>query len=330
MENFRKLAKIAALDQKIPGPVCGNPDCEDLCAEAYDAALSLRLDPAETVRKTIERELHCLPAAAGDDHVCRFGFVPASDSLVLSAKKKKEDNEVIHIFRTGVNECKKCQALEGTRISVEIWADEEKMKAKGFWKQKNGEYLPHPNCKCHWEEKIIKPQIENSNARNEKDDERYMGRSVTAKVKGAPGPYFGTDLVFDGSEDLISQLEKRNPPHSIGRLVLINHGRPGEIPVGKGDQLENFDKHPVHRANIQRLRKLLSPYAIVEIRMCDVGSGDGGRIAGQKLADMLGCRVKVYEESVTAHATRPWIKKGPFSLQNGFKKPESRIYYPRR
>ena len=46
------------------GPVCGNPDCEELCAEAYDAALSLRMDPAETIHKTIERELHCLPAAA--------------------------------------------------------------------------------------------------------------------------------------------------------------------------------------------------------------------------------------------------------------------------
>ena len=151
MENVRKLAKIAALNQKIPGPVCGNPDCEDLCAEAYDAALSLRLDPAEAIHKTIERELHCPPAGAVDVRACRFGFIPASNSLVLSAKIKKEDNEVFHIFRTGVNECKKCQALEGTKISSDVWADEEKMKAKGFWKQKNGEYLPHPNCKCHWE-----------------------------------------------------------------------------------------------------------------------------------------------------------------------------------
>ena len=329
MENFRKLAKIAALNQKIPGPVCGNPDCEDLCAEAYDAALSLRLDPAETIRKIIERELHCPPAAAGDGRACRFGFIPASDSLVLSAKKKKEDNEVIHIFRTGVNKCKKCQALEGTRISAEIWADEEKIKAKGFWKQKNGKYHPHPNCKCHWEEEVIKTVVEKKETKKDMGDESYTGRSITAKVKGAPGPYFGTDLVFSGSEDLISKLEKKNPPHSIGRLVLINHGKPGEIPIGSGDQLENFDKHPVHRANIQRLKKLLSPHAIVEIRMCDVGTGNKGKIAGQKLADMLGCRVKVYEESVTAHGTRPWMKKEPFTFQNGLIGPKSRIYYPR-
>ena len=58
MENFQKLAKIAALDRKMRGPVCEDPDCEELCAEAFDAAISLRLDPAETIRKTIERELH--------------------------------------------------------------------------------------------------------------------------------------------------------------------------------------------------------------------------------------------------------------------------------
>ena len=162
MEDFRKLSKIAALDQKMPGPVCGDPDCEGLCAEAFDAAISLRLDPVEVLRKTIQRELLCIPAEDRSGHACRFGFLPASDSLALSgkmrkARKRKDEEEIIHVFRTGVNECKKCQALEGTRISPEIWADEEKMKSKGFWKQKNGKYLPHPNCKCGWaEEKTTK------------------------------------------------------------------------------------------------------------------------------------------------------------------------------
>ena len=137
----------------MSGLVCGDPDCEELCAEAFDAALSLRLDPVEVLRKTIQRELHCIPAEDRSGHACRFGFLPASDSLALSGKmrkvrKRKDEEEIIHVFRTGVNECKKCQALEGTRISPEIWADEEKMKSKGFWKQKNGKYLPHPNCKC--------------------------------------------------------------------------------------------------------------------------------------------------------------------------------------
>ena len=132
MVNFRTLAKIAVLNQKIPGPVCGNPDCEELCAEAYDAALSLRLDPVETIHKIIERELHCLPAGAVDVRACRFGFIPASNSLVLSAKKRKEDNEVFHIFRTGANECEDCRNLNGTEISSEEWANKEKMKEKGF------------------------------------------------------------------------------------------------------------------------------------------------------------------------------------------------------
>ena len=263
MEDFRKLSKIAVLNQKMPGPVCGDPDCEGLCAEAFDAAISLRLDPAETIRKTIERELHCIPAEDRAGHSCRFGFVPASDSLVLSAKKKEEDNEVIHIFRTGVNECKKCQALEGTRISPEIWADEEKMKSKGFWKQKNGEYHPHPNCKCHWEEKREKKQTRRKNqpdktlrtiqeateetqkikkdanvekinpstvAVNEnknENKEKKQSTEVYFHVEGAPGKYgkFGGGISFSGIDDLINKLEKGNyPPHSIDHLIIIGHG----------------------------------------------------------------------------------------------------------
>ena len=157
----------------MPGPVCGNPDCEDLCAEACDAALSLRLDPAETVRKTIERELHCLPAEAEDSRACRFGFIPASDFLVLSAKKKKKDNEVIHIFRTGVNECKDCRNLNGTEISSEEWANKEKMKEKGFPFIENGQYVPHPHCKCHWEEKMVKQGKDKTDAKKDKGDESY-------------------------------------------------------------------------------------------------------------------------------------------------------------
>ena len=40
------------------------------------------------------------------------------------------------------------------------------MKAKGFWKQKNGGYLPHPNCKCHWEEKAKKSEGKHQNENN--------------------------------------------------------------------------------------------------------------------------------------------------------------------
>lgn len=59
MEDFRKLSKIAELDQKMPGAVCGNPDCEDLCAEAFDAAHSLRLDPMEVLRQMLANKLNC-------------------------------------------------------------------------------------------------------------------------------------------------------------------------------------------------------------------------------------------------------------------------------
>ena len=40
------------------------------------------------------------------------------------------------------------------------------MKEKGFWKQENGEYLPHPNCKCHWEEKGIQEREKENEQRD--------------------------------------------------------------------------------------------------------------------------------------------------------------------
>ena len=58
MLTFGKLAKKQTLDLVFPGPDCADPRCLDLCAEACDAALSLRLDPKEVLRKTIQRELH--------------------------------------------------------------------------------------------------------------------------------------------------------------------------------------------------------------------------------------------------------------------------------
>ena len=117
--------------------------------------------------------------AAGDDHTCRFGFIPASDSLVLSAKKKKEDNEIIHIFRTGANECKDCRNLNGTEISQEEWANKEKMKENGFPFTENGQYVPHPHCKCHWEEKI-----KSNDAEGEKtDSKRTVESSIISDKK---------------------------------------------------------------------------------------------------------------------------------------------------
>ena len=349
MENFRKLAKIAALNQKIPGPVCGNQDCEELCAEAYDAALSLRLDPTVTIRKIIERELHCLPADTEDGRACRFGFIPASDSLVLSAKKKKEDNEVFHIFRTGVNECKKCQALEGTKISSDVWADEEKMKAKGFWKQKNGEYLPHPNCKCRWEEKIEKrhqtkqnktvhviheviaePQKINTNTDS---SENRVPASVTAAdnknanqmkrqptevyfhVDGAPGKYghFGGGISFSGIDDLIDKLERGNyPPHSIDHLIIIGHGGNDNSYFAEPDKGQKEREHfgDITDLQVARLRKFLKRTSIVEFRFCRAAEGKEGRRTALSLAKKLGCTVRVYGGYVAPNGGRtPWVKK---------------------
>ena len=337
MEDFRKLAKIAALNQEIPGPVCGNPDCEDLCAEAYDAALSLRLDPVETIHKTIERELHCLPADTGDGRACRFGFIPASNSLVLSAKKRKEDNEVIHIFRTGANECEDCRNLNGTEISQEEWANKEKMKEKGFPFTENDQYVPHPNCKCHWEEEkrvhdedLSRKQGESGVTLNRTTDNTFEGKEVEFRVAGAPGRLgiIGGGSSIDGFEEMLSKLEKNYPPHSTGLLRIIGHGKPGTAAVGLvfQDAFSDLLEHdnPINRKKVARLRKMLSNHAMLELRMCNVGlagkgPGENGPVFAQKLANLLWCRVKVYLEPVNAYGLNP---------DNFFRPSKYEIYQP--
>lgn len=368
MLTFGKLAKKQTLDHVFPGPDCADPRCLDLCAEACDAALSLRLDPKEVLRKTIQRELHCLPANDGDSRACRFGYLPASDALVLSVRKKEERGEVVHIFRTGVNECKKCQALEGTRITPEIWADEEKMRSKGFWKQKNGEYLPHPNCRCGWDEEILKPKGEKSEAAKPRDvrkdsdkkkhqscresadtvsssahdkktevknktdssghpankktvtkynktrDSSFTGKEVEFYVKGSDKKfenYLGFGYEIDGFMSLVDLLEKNFEPHSIGLLRIIGHGGPASAEIG-GPEQDNFQrffgklKDPMTIKAISTLKKMLSSHAILELRMCSVGAkgkgeDENGPEFAQKLANLLGCRVKVYLEPVNPY-----------------------------
>ena len=351
MENFRKLVKIAALNQKMPGPVCGNPDCEDLCAEAYDAALSLRLDPAETIRKTIERELRCLPADAGDGRACRFGFIPASDSLVLNGEKKEEEDEVVHIFRTGGNECKDCRDLNGTEISPEEWADKEKMREKGFPFQENGQYIPHPHCRCRWEEKLKSnvAEAERTDLKrtvgvtkyNKTRDSSFTGKEVEFYVKGGPKKFenhLGVGYEVDGFESLLKQLEDNYPPHSIGNLRIIGHGDFASTPIG-GDS-DTFQALigsiiPRHKRIVSRLKRMLSSHSIIEFRMCNVGGKGGkgdenGPEFAQRLANLLGCRAKVYLEPVNPYGWRPIADKEDKKIMPGNfgRQAEYEIYAP--
>lgn len=71
-----------------------------------------------------------------------FGF----NDLVLQNK---------YIFQAGTLECEKCKQLDGTEVSEDVWNDEQKMKKLGFWKQADGSYKPHPNCKCFWRKDSI-------------------------------------------------------------------------------------------------------------------------------------------------------------------------------
>ena len=65
---------------------------------------------------------------------------------------------------------------------------------------------------------------------------------------------------------------------------------------------------------ISTLKKMLSSHAILELRMCSVrvkgkDENENGPDFAQKLANLLGCRVKVYLEPVNPYGRKPIVDK---------------------
>ena len=196
------------------------------------------------------------------------------------------------------------------------------MKDKGFWKQKNGEYLPHPNCKCHWEEKTQRDRITNRNTNGKDVDvEKTLDNSDEhRRINLKEGPYFKrgeghsffgirgdtatildhitAKIIFDGIDDLIRQLEKQKYlPHSIDNLIIIGHGGgDNDYKMGSGE-LEQLDS--ITDEQIRKLKNFLHADSVVDIRMCRAASGVDGKRTAQMLANKLGCTVIAYEGYVS-------------------------------
>ena len=80
---------------------------------------------------------------------------------------------------------------------------------------------------------------------------------------------------------------------------------------------------------------MLSSHSMIEFRMCNVGAkGKGAHENGpefaQKIANLLGCRVKVYLEPVSPYGLRPTMDKEgkKFIPENFAQWAEYEIYAP--
>ena len=79
--------------------------------------------------------------------MCRFGFLPSEKDTIAFASELKQK-----IFIAGNNECPTCKRLDGTIIPADLENMPSAMQEKGFYRQADGLYKPHPHCKCRWKE----------------------------------------------------------------------------------------------------------------------------------------------------------------------------------
>lgn len=161
---------------------------------------------------------------------------------------------------------------------------------------------------------------------------RGKGHDLHFKVRGSPGKFgiFGGGNDFNGIDDLLGKLEKNHLPHSIDSLVISNHGGiGGSFPLGNGDDLRHISQKQVYR-----LKKMLHPNSIVDIRMCSGASGPEGHKEAQKLANKFGCKILGYEGPVSYHGNRPFIvPKDPDNKIPLRKRilpdPKPKVFFPR-
>ena len=95
---------------------------------------------------------------------------------------------------------------------------------------------------------------------------------------------------------MIETLYKENfRPHSIDHLIIIAHsGKDNNYPVERknGENTENMADLSDYQA--KELKRFLNRKSVVELRMCRAASDEDGMDTAQRLADKLGCTVRVY------------------------------------
>ena len=325
-EVYRNYHKKKTLEKYFPGVGCGNISCNTICEEVAYAAESMRLNVTHAVRKALCD--HVIPVQKCiriDDlkyhmncsSVCRFGYVRSSDILSLS------DSELtLKIFQSQNTKCKLCNSLDGTIVTNKEEQSPAIMQEKGFYKQVDGQYKPHPHCKCKW------------NAYQGKElhfINEELGKLAARVVNG---------VRFNGLQDFFSKIKKMElPSHSVAYLLITCHG--GEIgdrfPMNKHDDKTKFDFNdifnPLNKALLDELKRIMAPGGTIEFRMCEGVKGQLGKNNAQAIADATRCVVKAYSMKVNMFGT--FVKhlftvygKWSFNIHFPWKKGDEK-FYPR-
>ena len=309
--DLRFFDKERALKNTFPGIDCGNKKCLMICAETLSAAQTMRLNEKQAVEKAIQQhilpEFHCTPAMNHQllhQNVCRFGFYPEDRTILpLSSKPPKLK---LKQFVAGTSACKKCKELDGKIVTHLEERDSAKMQQKGFYKQNDKSYAPHPHCKCGWS--------------------TIPGKELSFVCEGLGFGRYALPFaeLFDGLFDLFKKIKaKELQSNSVTYLLITAHGVYGgnAFPVSSpnnptttymDDILSNA---PECRMFLQELKRIMAPMGIIELRMCEGVKDNKGENIAQKLANATGCIIKAYVTDVNALRTKRWKIKTPKKLK---------------
>lgn len=165
-EKIRQNEVMLLLDKYFPGESCGNPNCVEHYAELCKIAEIISLGRKEDILRMLAHQFvvleHC-PEQNANCPICRFSTSLEKCSEVFDNKITFADTDQIkYRFHSSGNGCNKCTELNGTIVTGKDLQRDSVMNSKGFYKQKDGVYRPHPNCKCYWriqKEVINKPGL---------------------------------------------------------------------------------------------------------------------------------------------------------------------------
>ena len=294
---------------------CGNQECENHCNYAFQIAKNLNIDLKSLISAVIEKYIvptfSCRKNYGQTSHACSFGYISMFD-LTQAYEEAYSDQKVVGIKHISCNKktsCEICKTFDG---KIYKWPEDKLLIPR----------LPlHPNCKCKQEEITDKKTLYELLDKLEK-----KGISVTVRIDESPGI---SGIRASGIDDMLDKLEKEHPSGGIKELIISNHGGlEGSFPMGNGDDLKY-----ISQKQIDQLKKLLNPNAIIDIRMCYSAKDKTGNETAQKLANRIALRILSYEGPVSPYGTRPgFIKVDKDRLGNYFQHffPDKKlkIFYP--
>lgn len=319
MDAIKFNDKKNALNMIFPGGSCGNQECEVQCADACQIAKMLNCDPKLIIQNGIDKHIapkfgcikNCDPLP-DFNCTCKFGYIRTAHQINSDIKDYSDNKKVFgikHVSCDSKNSCALCKAFDGKIYKL----PEDELIIP---------LLPlHPNCRCKQEE------ITDKKVFYKLLDEQYKdGSSVTVRIDDSPG--WG-GLRASGIDDMLNKLEETHLNGGIRELIISNHGGlEGSFPMGNGDDLTRISS-----TQVDRLKKLLSSNAIIDIRMCYSSGDKDGNEAAQKLANKIGVRILGYEGPVSPYGTRPGFIKidkdrpGNY-FQHIFPDNKPKIFYP--